>query len=219
MSLQTYVRKIVEAALTSSDAESSGLALCVVDSAGTLAILYNVSKMKDALWHHKGRDVDAVVGMIHATSAEYNAHGPSYGGLEIVAAAAEKGYGPLLYDFALSLGKPIMPDRESVSKKASAVWDYFYSKRSDVKKLRLDNKYDPKTPDPYDDSWYHKETETENPLNFAYVGQGNPCTSLIAAHDRLCETFERLGVCKKENFVNLLKIIGDRYFIGRYRHG
>lgn len=220
MILEDYVKRIVEAALSSSDALSAGLALY---TNGRQSVLYSVSKMKDALWHHKSSESEAIIGTIDAFPTTDNAHGPSYGGLEITQCAAQKGYGPLLYDFVMSWGKPIMPDRESVSPSASSIWMHYYADRPDVKKLRLDDIDDPKTPDPNDDSWYHKkgtkETDLCVPLNYAYAGSGNPCTELLAAHEELCGTFERLGVIQRKNFETLLRMTGNRYFLKRYRTG
>jgi len=47
---------------------------------------------------------------------------------------ADHGYGPMLYDIALSLVYPesLMPDRGSVSKSARKVWDYYFNNRADV---------------------------------------------------------------------------------------
>ena len=51
-------------------------------------------------------------------------------------AAAEKGYGPMLYDIALSVISPgyLMSDRNDVSKAAQNVWSYYFNNRSDVVK-------------------------------------------------------------------------------------
>lgn len=55
-------------------------------------------------------------------------------------AAAEKGYGPMLYDIALSVISPgyLISDRQSVSKAAQNVWSYYFNNRSDVAKRIID---------------------------------------------------------------------------------
>jgi len=56
-------------------------------------------------------------------------------------ASAESGYGPLMYDLALSLAYPnyIMADRQSVSPGAFAVWQYYLQNRSaDVARVPLE---------------------------------------------------------------------------------
>ena len=50
---------------------------------------------------------------------------------------AEPGFGPLLYDAALSRGWCVAPDRDSVSSAAAAVWDHYDMKRKDVSAVSL----------------------------------------------------------------------------------
>lgn len=54
--------------------------------------------------------------------------------------AAEKGFGPLIYDIGLSMVHPgwVIPDRFSVSTDALKVWDRYLHGRSDVEKEPLD---------------------------------------------------------------------------------
>jgi hypothetical protein len=54
----------------------------------------------------------------------------------VVRSAAEHGYGPLLYDIALSFYRYVTSDSE-VSDDAIKIWDYYYNKRSDVRKTEL----------------------------------------------------------------------------------
>ena len=54
----------------------------------------------------------------------------------VVRSATEQGYGPLLYDIALSFYRYLTSDSE-VSDEAIKVWDYYYHKRSDVGKTEL----------------------------------------------------------------------------------
>ena len=51
-------------------------------------------------------------------------------------AAAENGYGPMLYDIVLSVISPgyLMSDRSDVSKAAQKVWSYYFNNRRDVVK-------------------------------------------------------------------------------------
>lgn len=60
------------------------------------------------------------------------------GGLyKIALSAAKKGYGPLMYDIALSSRGSLMPDRVIVSPSASKIWKYYNEKRKDVLKTKL----------------------------------------------------------------------------------
>jgi len=49
---------------------------------------------------------------------------------------AEQGYGPLMYDLAMSVVSPyyLASDRHSVSRSAQRVWAYYFDKRNDVEK-------------------------------------------------------------------------------------
>jgi hypothetical protein len=67
-------------------------------------------------------------------------------------AAAEQGYGPMLYDLALSHCKVLTSDRITVSKYAEKVWHYYYTSRRDVEALPFDDIEDPKTPPTLDDA-------------------------------------------------------------------
>ena len=56
------------------------------------------------------------------------------GGWTIMEVAAQRGFGPSIYDAAMELLYPegLLPDLTSVSSAAQKVWDYFYTKRPDV---------------------------------------------------------------------------------------
>jgi len=60
------------------------------------------------------------------------------GALRMKYVAARKGYGPLMYDIALSMApKGIVPDRKHVSVHARKVWAYYFYNRHDVIKTPL----------------------------------------------------------------------------------
>lgn len=61
---------------------------------------------------------------------------------EINRIAAVSGYGPLLYDVALSYARKdgmegLVPDRSRVTPAAQKVWDFYFSRRGDVSKRPL----------------------------------------------------------------------------------
>lgn len=59
--------------------------------------------------------------------------------IEMTRSAAEKGYGPMMYDFILMAMYPggILPDRDSISDQALNIWKYYFKNREDVKKVKL----------------------------------------------------------------------------------
>jgi hypothetical protein len=54
----------------------------------------------------------------------------------VISSAAEKGWGPLIYDITMSIISPkwLIADRGSLSRAAHNVWDFYLTKRSDVEK-------------------------------------------------------------------------------------
>ena len=111
---------------------------------------------------------------------------PCNGAKEVVHSAAKSGYGPLMYDIAMSVSNGgIVSDRMSVSDDAMGVWDYYMNNRSDVEAHPLDDAEDPKTPPPGDDCGFHHPDfgDDENldlmSLNHSYTGDPVDVESLM----------------------------------------
>jgi hypothetical protein len=97
---------------------------------------------------------------------------PSYkqrGAYTVDTSAAKGGYGPLMYDIAMSHFGKITPSRKSVSPAAEGVWNYYAFHRKDIHMEPLDDVNNPRTPDADDDSELHKKANI-NPLNYTYTG-------------------------------------------------
>ena len=67
---------------------------------------------------------------------------------EVISSAARPGYGPIIYDIALSFAKDyddsgVMPDRKETSLLAQKIWKTYNKKREDVDKLKI---LDPRCP-------------------------------------------------------------------------
>jgi len=75
--------------------------------------------------------------------------GPCLGKMIVAQSEAHAGYGPLLYDIAIEYTGGLAPDRNTVSREARRVWQY-YDKRSDVFKDQLDDMFNRLTPDEQD---------------------------------------------------------------------
>ena len=69
--------------------------------------------------------------------------GPCGGSWIVVSSHARGGWGPLLYDVAIEYatenGSGLTPDRDSVSRSAYRVWDYYMNRRPDVRSHQLDD--------------------------------------------------------------------------------
>lgn len=89
-----------------------------------------------------------------------------YNAFTLERTAAEKGYGPLLYDIMLSIAdknqSPIQPDRYSVSKFARKVWQYYHDRRKDVVYQPIDDKENPLTKTKKDDGEVHYHLKTDD---------------------------------------------------------
>lgn len=137
--------------------------------------------------------------------------------LEVKMSAAAKGYGPLLYDIAMSDGDGgLMPDRVSTSDQAKKLWQFYGSKRGDVKKVPFDNADDPKTPEEDDDCPF--VDDKDDVLNYSYdgPGQAGAKSQLMQRHeDVAAQVAEKLGV-KKQALENILMNMGDTLFDTKY---
>jgi len=81
--------------------------------------------------------VESTVGFIAYSKYERSSCDPDTWSVSL--AAAEKGWGPLIYDFALSLIHPnfLASDPREVSGKASRVWAHYFKNRPDVEHVLL----------------------------------------------------------------------------------
>lgn len=128
--------------------------------------------------------------------------------------AAQSGYGPLMYDLALSYVKlkgynGLVPDRNSVSKSAEKIWSQYYERGLGVTGIKVNHKqldnYPPnnKTPETEDDCYIHRNKILDQ-LYFANSTNKALISKLIKAHE---ETF----LIVKKNVVNYLKSLNDPY--------
>jgi hypothetical protein len=118
-------RLIREVALSPADAFDRGLALFVNDR---IIILYQLPVLAGETTL-QNQLLLSVRGVITMSSVDDLDSQP----IQIVKTSyAEKGFGPLVYDAALSRGIWVAPDRKRVSPAAEHVWRFFYERRSDV---------------------------------------------------------------------------------------
>jgi len=91
----------------------------------------------------KDMSSEVVIGMIQLSDTE-SKDGPCNNAYVVNMSATRDGYGPLLYDIAMSLsgGRPIISDRKAVSTLAATLYKGFL-RRGDIEKTRLVDKNDP----------------------------------------------------------------------------
>ena len=80
----------------------------------------------------------------------------------VIESEATSGWGPLLYDIAMEYVWPkgITSDRESVSPDAKALWNYYLTRRKDVKKKRITNRSCIYDLGEFSEFTYHKKPRT-----------------------------------------------------------
>lgn len=171
--------EIKEKAVNSTEATQSGLALFVIPSGNRIEfILLNVKtaindfasnsqkinlsrvKYKKELFQH-------ILGTCFINKITNSSQEKIY---EVKATAAEHGYGPLLYDIAMSYVYPgwLTSDRENISPEALSVWSFYYNNRnSDVEKEALDTLEPPNVRDPNQGFNKIKSLSTD-PLKYKY---------------------------------------------------
>jgi hypothetical protein len=153
---------------------------------------------------------------------QVNAHkrGTQWNASEISGTAAQKGYGPLLYDIAMAAEGGLVPDRDKVSSTAKEVWKQYRTARPDVEAKPLDDEKHPKTHTKLDDTHKMHPGGEENPLNYAYFISKAPNIAALLNNDKVfkkqaLEQLKDLGY--NENKLDLdFQSAADGYFRGAY---
>lgn len=160
-------------------------------------------------------------------SAAWNESGK---GWEVVNCAAQKGYGPLMFNYALAEVGPYIPDRNTMTDDSARVWKKFSKGASPGAQLKpLDNEDKPKTPSKLDDGPVVKKGGTndvffdeELPMklrNTALVGPGITFDNLkktgVAAASKLCKKHK----INSEEFNEFLDESARQFFESYFEYG
>lgn len=219
MLLREFIRRLLtEEAISVKQAASEGLALArLYNSYDELVlVLYDPQLVREDL------DIgtitaNCIIGYIAVVLETFADDTPCWGANEVSKSAAQKGYGPLMYDIAMSIiNEPLVPDRRLVKPQARAVWKHYKEKRSDVEALPLDNVNDPKTPEKCDDCVNHSGDE-ENPLNYAYEKKEKTNVSALTTnHTKALEQIIKTWEIDEYAFNSLMINASDDYFSNKY---
>lgn len=220
--LRRLVRGLLEAAVAGKTAAGQGLALLrKQNSHGVEYILYDPETFMRMA---KGVPSDELTGLdptdVIVGYLDVRPHkGDCWDAAEIKFSAAQKGYGPLMYELAMSDFGKIMSDHGAGSSgSARGVWQK-YDQRADVKKLPFDDVKNPKTPPKNDDCKMIPDVDGSVAyLNQAYAGKGDVSgkQTLMRSHQALLGQMQADG--HKPGDVELaLRMMGDEYFGHRYR--
>jgi hypothetical protein len=222
--IRLIIRTILEAAANSQVAASAGLALMRrTDSQGyNTYVLYVPSVIEQMLVSGNIESAEiakAIVGFLMIKTHE----GECWNAGEVKLSAAQKGYGPLMYQYAMNdYAGGLFPDRGSTSNAARAVWQK-YDQRADTKKNKFDDKKNPKTPDPADDCNLARGTSLDGDeayLNQAYDAPGDAGgrSELMQSHASFIANMATKKF-NKQVVEDMIENIGDEYFSARYRDG
>lgn len=210
------MRHLLEAAIASEQAASQELALYRKHRGNYITyVLYDPSAFEYEFeaGESKTGDVTRVIfGFLEVRPHE----GECWDAGEIAASAAQKGYGPLMYELAMSDFHILTSDRSSTSASARKVWNV-YDQRSDVKKLAFDNEDNPKTPPTEDDCKIVRGSNVAF-LNQAYSGEGDSGAKaqLIQNHIKaLIDIASSLNINKRE-IEDAIHGMAVDYFLIRY---
>lgn len=225
--LRRLVRSLLEAAVAGNTAASRGLALYRLQrGAGVDYVLYNPENFAKEIENTNGEknlslhDIEEfdpsniIIGCLGVTLHG----GKCWDAAEVGMSAAEKGYGPLMYELAMSDYGVMMSDRISTSASARKVWQK-YDQRADVKKLPFDDISDPKTPPKEDDCKILPDYEDDEVpyLNQAYAGKGDSSGKevLMRNHQEFIYQMQKKFYLRSDVEKALLTL-GEMYFSIRY---
>jgi len=208
-----------EKAITKTAAQRAGLALYIGMIRDTkYYMLYDPIMFVNICGKSKRNDVkvdnitdvdmasfkEAIYAMISVHPHDLN----PYSAATVQASAANKGYGPLLYDIVMANEKGLMSDRDSVSQSARKVWSYYKNKRKDVEAKLIDDEDRPRTKTKKDDGVVYYDLMLDdddeeavlagirdNPLNYVYVASKKPnIDKLIKNHQRAIDRARAEGM-------------------------
>ena len=217
VSLRSYIRSVIlEKAITPMQARKRDLALHVgLTDQRRMYVLYNPTELYTILQRTKNNDdrflIDfssSIIGVVAVYPAKKGRH---WSAASISYAAAEKGYGPLMYDIVMASEGGLMADRGSVKPAAKKVWQYYKDSRPDVIAKPLDDIQDPKTEPTIDDAQVYSGGE-DNPLNYAYFTKKKPNITQLKSNS--ANAMKQLR--KLEFSVDDLFDIAAEYFDSRY---
>jgi hypothetical protein len=219
--VRRIIRHLLEAAVGGQQAVANELALYRKGMGEAVVyVLYDPTTLEEQipLYQDGAGDISSV---IYGYLKVWPHSGESWNAGEVGEAAAKKGYGPLMYELAMSdFENGLMPDRTSTSAAARNIWKVF-NQRTDVGKKPLDDKKNPKTPPKVDDAQLIPDFDGEEAyLNQVYVGRGDPSKNALMQNHQKAITDVAMNTKQSEkDIAQIILSMGDEYFGTRYRDG
>ena len=122
-----------------------------------------------------------------------------WGAKEVEFSAAQKGYGPMMYDIAMADVGGLIPDRKEVSDAARGIWSFYKNNRTDVEKKQID------------------DSDPDDPLNYAYFLKSGPNVSTLKAnHSRALPTLLKVSAesGRDLDFFAIAQMFADQQYDG-----
>lgn len=214
--LRSFIRVALnEAAISATSAMNKGLALFYeIDDGEEVFILYDPREAYHNLSETAAIGHESIYGSIRV-SGMLDDNAPCWNAAEVKFAAARKGYGPLIYDIAMSTlakeGKRMMSDRNSVSQAAKNIWKV-YGTRQDIEKLELDDVKNPRTPQRCDDCDVYEDDGSE-PLNYAYsIKTPVSMDSFVGNHHKFLDNLISDKYWSVSDIEDFLILASDEFF-------
>lgn len=214
--LQEYVKLLIERAADVSD-KALGI---YPGEGGQMIVIWDPAAMIESLSSGKGEtakekiqrsSTNWIMGMMTIASPKSD----HWRGWEVKASAAQRGFGPGIYDIAMSLFGAIYSDRSSVSGSARRVWDYYKIQRPDIKKLPFDDKNIQKTSPTLDDGDVFPGGG-DNPLNYAYKGAKMSTGSMRNKHNTAIAEIGKLSRISPADLNGLIVEAAEEFFASKY---
>ena len=222
--LRRVVRGVLkEAAATTQNAAGANLALMRRQSGSQTAYVLYAPAVVEQMLTSGNIDASEISKAIYGYISILPHQGEAWNAGEVKLSAAQKGYGPLMYQYAMSdFAGGLFPDRGSTSQAARGVWQK-YAARADVEKKPFDNPAQPKTPDKIDDMKPARGTTYDGEeayLNQAYDAPGDASgrSGLMQAHKDFLQKMAGQKV-NSQTVETMIDSLGDEYFGSRYRDG
>lgn len=222
--LRRVVRGVLkEAAATTQNAAGNNLALMRRQAKGQTAYVLYAPAIVEQMLTSGDIDADQISKAIYGYISILPHQGEAWNAGEVKLSAAQKGYGPLMYQYAMSdYAGGLFPDRGSTSQAARGVWQK-YNARADVEKKPFDDPKNPKTPDKVDDMKPAAGTAYDGDeayLNQAYDAPGDASgrSGLMQAHKQFLQKMAAQKI-SSQVVETMIDSLGDEYFGSRYRDG
>lgn len=228
------MKKTNEAASSLQDATNRKLALAISSRGENKSyIVYDVQRFASAIVEHHSKKKsknpreemlrqkrafndmkESIVGFIMTRKTP----GRQWDAAEVRAVAAEKGWGPLMYDIAMANEGGLLPDRGSVTPSAKNVWKHYYNNRPDVRAMPLDNERYPETPEKGDDTrdLHGNKYNSDNPLDYAYIASNFPNTAALSSNHNAGLDLAKASGVDASTYEDELLELANEFFGSRY---